>query len=362
VSRSPVKVDVALGPRGYTITIGHGLLAQAAEVITAHHPLRQAVIVTDSNVGPLYAAALAGQVGASATHIRTLTVPAGEHSKSVRQAEELWNQLLAAGTQRDATVIALGGGVVGDLAGFVAATFARGISLVQIPTSLLAQVDSSVGGKVGINLPQAKNMVGVFWQPVHVLIDLEVLGTLPDREFRAGLAEVVKYAVILDADLFSLLERNVEAVAQRSPEVLAQIVARCCQLKAQVVERDERETSGHRAILNYGHTFAHAFETLTGYGRLLHGEAVASGMHCAAELARRMDMVDAEFVRRQQDLLKALGLDTAAPSVSSSAALEVMSRDKKALGGQLRFILPRHLGAVELVADVDPHLVRQILS
>jgi 3-dehydroquinate synthase len=260
--------------------------------------------------------------------------------------------LLDQGADRQTVVVALGGGVVGDLAGFVAATFGRGLRFVQIPTTLLAQVDSSVGGKVGINLPGGKNMVGAFWQPRGVLIDVTVLGTLPDREFRAGLAEVVKYGVIRDAEFFAYLEANVEPINARDAAVLTHIVERCCRLKADVVEQDEREETGLRSILNYGHTFCHAFEAATGYEQLLHGEGVAIGMMCAARLAERLGRVDDAFVERQNRLLEAFQLPLEVPDVDREELVELMYRDKKVERGRLRFVLPTRLGHVELVRDV----------
>ncbi|HVX61811.1 MAG TPA: 3-dehydroquinate synthase, partial [Pirellulales bacterium] len=246
---------------------------------------------------------------------------------------------------------------------FVAATYARGLAFVQVPTTLLAQVDSSVGGKVGINLPGAKNMVGAFWQPLGVLIDTRVLDTLPAREYRAGLAEVVKYGVILDAEFFTYLEQNIDGLVERRPDVLQHIVARSCELKAQVVGQDEREETGVRAVLNYGHTFCHAFETLTGYEQLLHGEAVAIGMLCASRLAERMGRIDASVTARQHALLQALGLPLDVPEdLQSEAILRVMERDKKVEHGRLRFVLPSRMGSVELVGDVSPDDVRAALT
>jgi 3-dehydroquinate synthase len=268
-------------------------------------------------------------------------------------AIELWERMLDEGADRKTTVVAIGGGVIGDLAGFIAATFARGLAFVQVPTTLLAQVDSSVGGKVGINLPGAKNMVGAFWQPRGVLIDVRTLSTLPDREFRAGLAEVVKYGVIQDAEFFEYLERHVEAINQRDTAVLTHIVHRCCRLKADVVEQDECELTGLRAILNYGHTFGHAFEAATGYETMLHGEGVAIGMLCASRLAERMGRVDAAFTKRQYDLLTAFGLPTAVPEVSHEELIELMYHDKKVERGKLRFVLPSQLGHVEVVRGVE---------
>jgi 3-dehydroquinate synthase len=259
-------------------------------------------------------------------------------------------------------VVALGGGVVGDLAGFVAATFNRGLPLLMVPTTLLAMVDSSVGGKVGVNHPRGKNLIGAFHQPAGVWIDPAYLATLPEREFNSGLAEVVKYGVILDAVFFAWLEEHQGAVARRDPAAISHIVSRSCRLKADVVEQDEREETGLRAVLNYGHTFAHAFETVAGYGTWLHGEAVAAGMACAARLARRRGLLDADVPRRQADLLRSFGLPTAPLSWPADALLEVMRSDKKNVGGRLRFVLPRRLGEVALFDDVPEADVRAVLA
>jgi 3-dehydroquinate synthase len=275
-----------------------------------------------------------------------MTVDPGEGAKSIHTAELLWNSLAQMKADRKTLIVAVGGGVIGDLAGFIAATYARGLRFVQVPTTLLAQVDSSVGGKVGVNLPAAKNIVGAFWQPSGVLIDTNVLSTLPPREYVSGLAEVVKYGVILDAEFFEYLEENVAALNGRDAAVLASVVARCCRLKADVVERDEREETGLRAVLNYGHTYAHAFETVTAYGTLLHGEAVAMGMMCAARLAQSLGRVDQSFVARQENLLRILRLPVEAPQVDPQSVLEAMGRDKKTEHGRLRFVLPAHLGRV----------------
>jgi 3-dehydroquinate synthase len=290
-----------------------------------------------------------------------ISIEPGEPSKSVDMAAGLWDGLLELGADRQSVLVAVGGGVVGDLAGFIAATYARGIRFFQVPTTLLAQVDSSVGGKVGINLPTAKNMVGAFLQPLGVLIDTATLSTLPEREYVSGLGEVVKYGVILDAALFEQLEADVAGLKQRKPEVLVPIIARCCRLKADVVEQDEFERSGLRASLNYGHTYGHAFEALCGYGEVLHGEAVAIGMMCAARLAERLGRVDVAFISRQQRLQESLGLPVATPKLDADKVLDTMSHDKKTAHGRLRFVLPDRLGHVELVGDIRPEDVRAAL-
>jgi 3-dehydroquinate synthase len=308
-----------------------------------------------------HAQTVARSLSASNITVDVLVVASGEPTKSVAVAEQMWQKLLARGAGRKTVVVAVGGGVVGDLAGFVAATFARGVPYVQVPTTLLAQVDSSVGGKVAVNLPGAKNMVGAFWQPAGVLIDTDTLKTLPEREYRSGLAEVVKYGVILDATFFAYLGAHAGELLSRRHSVLHHAIERCCRLKADVVQADECETSGQRAVLNYGHTFAHALEAVTGYGQLLHGEAVAIGMMCAARLAREVGRVDDAFCRRQHALLVALGLPVALPEVDETAFLAAMQHDKKTEHGRLRFVLPSALGKVELVADVDPVAARAAL-
>jgi 3-dehydroquinate synthase len=355
------KIHVALKERSYDIEIGRGNLARAAEFLRERLPkCSRAVVITDENLAGTHAASAVKAIGGGAIKCDLLTVPAGEASKSVAQAERLWNELVRLKADRQSAVVAVGGGVVGDLAGFVAASFARGLALVQVPTSLLAQVDSSVGGKVGINLPAAKNIVGAFWQPAGVLIDLDVLATLPEREYRSGLAEVVKYGVILDADFFEYLERHTAALGSRDPAVLEEVIARCCRLKASVVERDERELTGLRAVLNYGHTFCHAIETVTGYGRYLHGEAVAIGMDCAARLAAELGRIDDALMRRQRKLLVALGLPVTMERLSVDELMTAMQRDKKVERGRLLLILPSRLGQVEVVDGVANDLVRKV--
>jgi 3-dehydroquinate synthase len=259
-------------------------------------------------------------------------------------------------------VVAVGGGVMGDLAGFVAATYARGLPLLMVPTTLLAMVDSSVGGKVGVNLRQAKNLIGAFHQPVGVWIDTATLATLPDREYRSGLAEVVKYGVILDAEFFAYLEMHADAILERDPLMVRYIIGRCCRLKADVVERDEREETGLRMVLNYGHTFAHAFETVGGYGTWLHGEAVAAGMACASALAEKQGLISAEVTQRQVRLLRRFGLPTAPEAWPIDNLIEAMRSDKKSLDGRLRFVLPRRLGEVALVDQVSDGAVRGVLQ
>jgi 3-dehydroquinate synthase len=354
-------VRVELSERGYDIGIGTGNLDGVGPLAAELVPGRHAVVITDSNVEQPHATAVATSLAAAEFQVDLVVIEPGERSKSVDTADIVWQKMLELKANRQTLVVAAGGGVVGDLAGFIAATYARGIPLLQFPTTLLAQVDSSVGGKVGVNLPRAKNMVGAFWQPEGVLIDTRVLATLPEREYRAGLAEVVKYGVILDAEFFAFLEANIEGLNSRDDDVLRFVIARCCRLKADVVEADERETSGLRAVLNYGHTFGHAIESATSYGEFLHGEAVSIGMQCASRLAEGLQRIDAEVTRRQRELLTALQLPVTVPDLDHDELIALMQHDKKAEGGQMRFVLPTRLGHVELVPDVEPALVRAAL-
>lgn len=355
-------VRVALGARSYDIQIGSGNLAELGTFVAERLRPSHAVVITDTNVAPLYTAPAKASLDSAGIRVDVALVNAGEASKSVVEANHLWEQLSDYGADRKTVVIALGGGVIGDLAGFAAATYARGLALIQVPTTLLAHVDSSVGGKVGVNLPAAKNMVGAFWQPRGVLIDCGVLQSLPEREYRAGLAEVVKYGVILDAEFFEFLEQQASALNERDPAVLKQVVARCCRLKADVVEHDETEETGLRAVLNYGHTFCHAIETVTQYGEFLHGEAVSIGMLCASRVAEYLGRVDTQFTQRQQTLLETLGLPVQVPPLNRDELLRAMQHDKKVLHGRLRFVLPTRLGHVELVEGVSEGTVRDALD
>jgi 3-dehydroquinate synthase len=356
------SVHINLAERSYDIRLGTGMLSESGRIVLELVPgVTHAVVITDENVRRPHGEAVAAALAEADVRIDMIVVEPGEASKSIGVAEGLWNGLLELGADRKSLVVAVGGGVVGDLAGLIAATYARGVRFFQIPTSLLAQVDSSVGGKVGVNLPGAKNMVGAFLQPAGVLIDTATLDTLAEREYRSGLAEVVKYGVILDAEFFDYLESHVEGLNNRDPAVLVPTVARCCRLKADVVEQDEREESGLRAVLNYGHTFAHAYETLSGYGELLHGEAVAIGMVNAARLAERLGRIEGDLARRQEALLRALNLPVDTPKLDHDEILRVMQRDKKVQHGRLRFVLPDRIGHVVLVGDVPEDAVRVAL-
>jgi 3-dehydroquinate synthase len=291
----------------------------------------------------------------------TLLVPAGERYKSLDTAGRLYGDLIQRKVDRKAVIVALGGGVIGDLAGFVASTYQRGIRFAQVPTSLLAQVDSSIGGKVGVNHPLGKNMIGLFLQPQVVLIDPGTLTTLPPRELRSGLAEVIKYGVIWDESFFDYLESHVDQIMRLAPEAMQYIIHRSCQIKAHVVEQDERE-GGLRAILNFGHTAAHAVETYTSYERYTHGEAVSIGMVVAARLAHGMGMLRAEPVHRLTRMLERYDLPTHLPKADPGVLMSLMDTDKKAIAGQVRFVLPRALGKVELVNDIPRDILRRALK
>lgn len=357
-------VRVNLGPRSYDIALTSGNLAAGFGPFAraALPKSKLALVVSDTNTQP-HALAVEQSLKAAGFGTALARVPAGEESKSQAELSRLYDALYDLAADRGTAVVAVGGGVVGDLAGFAAASYNRGLPLLMVPTTLLSMVDSSVGGKTGINHPKGKNLIGAFHQPAGVWIDAATLDTLPEREFRSGLAEVVKYGVILDVEFFRWLEANTGAVRARDPKAFLPVIARSCQLKAAVVEKDEREETGLRAVLNYGHTFAHAFETVGGYGAWLHGEAVAAGMMCASRLAEKLGMIDGDLSRRQNTLLAAFDLPTAPkPGWDTDALLAVMRRDKKAAAGKLRFILPTRIGEVKLVGDIDEALVRDVLE
>ena len=340
--------------RSYTIHVGDTILQDIGGLLKTDC-VQRAVIVSDQSVNATHAKTVAEALQDAAITIDHLTIPSGEASKSLAEAERLWNEFARLKIDRKTAILAVGGGVIGDLTGFVAATFSRGLDFWQVPTTLVAQVDSAIGGKTGVNLPAGKNLVGAFWQPRGVVADISTLTTLPDREYVSGLAEVVKYGMILDTDFFHWLEDNALRVRDREKRSVAHIVRRSAELKTLVVERDEREITGLRACLNYGHTFAHAFETATGYGTLLHGEAVSLGMMAAARLACSLNRINQLVVDRQQKLLKTLGLPVstlALNGIENDDLLGIMSRDKKSIGGKLRFILPSTIGEVETVDNV----------
>ena len=350
-------VNVELGDRSYPIYIGSGLLESALDqLVTKHVDTRRAVVITNPTVKDYYLDALAQ---ATDWQLDVFTMPDGEAHKDLASYGDAMDFLMAHRHTRDTCILALGGGVVGDLAGFVAATYLRGVDFVQIPTTLLAQVDSSVGGKTAVNHPAGKNMIGAFYQPRCVVMDLDVLKTLPRREYAAGLAEIVKYGVIWDAELFAFLEDHAEALLAQDRQCLAHVIQRSCEIKAQVVAQDERE-GGLRAILNFGHTFGHAIENLAGYGAWLHGEAVAMGMVMAAHYSAALGYIDDAAVSRITGLLEKMQLPTTLQSeVRVVEMIDAMGMDKKAVGKHLRFIVATGIGNVKLhtTKPTDEHLL-----
>jgi len=344
-------LNVALGSRSYPIYIGAGLFARP-ELIVEKLAQKKAAIVTNSTIAPLYLAPLKHALEAGGVSVVSIVLADGEAHKNWETLNRIFDALLEHRCERGTTLIALGGGVIGDLAGFAAATYQRGVPYIQVPTTLLAQVDSAVGGKTAINHPLGKNMVGAFYQPLAVVSDTDTLATLPPRELAAGLAEVIKYGLIRDPAFFEWLENNITRLVRREPEAMAYAIERSCANKAEVVARDERE-SGPRALLNLGHTFGHAIEAGTGYGAWLHGEAVAAGMVLAAKLSRRLGHISAEDARRAGALLAAAGLPVQAPALGLERYLELMGHDKKVEGGRIRFVLLKRIGEA-FVSDQVP--------
>ena len=333
------RVEIDLGDRSYPILIGGELLSDAHTWAPQANRKAVAVVVTNVTVDKLYAATLVAALTPHFARVRTLALPDGEVYKDLAHLNLIFDELLGQEADRNTVLFALGGGVVGDMTGFAAACYMRGVPFVQVPTTLLAQVDSSVGGKTAVNHPLGKNMIGAFYQPQQVVCDLGVLDTLPDREMSAGLAEVIKYGASIDVDFLGWLERNIDALRARDRAALTHAVRRCCEIKAHVVGADEKE-AGLRAILNFGHTFGHAIEAGLGYGEWLHGEGVGCGMVMAAELSARLGLVSTAFARRIEALIERAGLPVRGPaSLTPARYIELMRVDKKALGGDIRFVL-----------------------
>lgn len=356
-------VKVPLGDRSYNILIGRDLLAQVGVECSKLQLGRRCAIISDRNVAPRFAKAARRSLARAGFDSFLITVPAGETAKSIKTVQACYDQLASHRLERKSFIVALGGGVVGDLAGFVAATYLRGIAFVQVPTTLLAQVDSSVGGKVGVNLKAGKNLVGAFYQPRMVLCDFDTLKTLPDREYRAGLAEVIKYGIIYDAALFRQLEIGMAKLLKRDAKTLAEIVARCCEIKADVVGQDETE-SGVRAILNFGHTIGHALEAISGYGKYLHGEAISIGQVAAAKLSARLSGLPANDVERITNLFQSAGLPIIVKLSSAQLGklCAAMKLDKKVSAGEIKFVLAQKIGKVEFGLKVPQELVRETLN
>lgn len=362
VQAGPERLDVSLGRRSYPILIGPGVLGRVGEVLGEVQGEGKILLVSSPPIHDLFGTKVAQSLEAAGREYTVELIPDGEESKSLQTAEHLYDRALGYGLDRTSCFLALGGGVVGDITGFVAATFMRGVSFVQIPTTLLSQVDSSVGGKVAVNHPRGKNMIGAFHQPRAVFIDTGTLETLPQRDYLAGIAEIIRYGAALDAEFFDYLEDNMQALLDKDPVVLQHCIRTSCAIKARVVAADERETSGLRSHLNYGHTFAHAIETVTGYSRYRHGEAVAIGMVMAARLAERLGLTTAEETRRQEELIASAGLPVAAEGADPEKVVAAMAQDKKAEGGNVRFVLTEKIGSVNIYDGIAHEILVEIVS
>ena len=353
-------LTVNLGDRSYPIHIGPGLLGRS-ELITPNLQQMRAVVVTNTTVGPLYLERFSQTLSGAGIRVESVVLPDGEEYKNWQTLNTIFDALLTNRAERKTTLVALGGGVIGDLTGFAAACYQRGMPFIQVPTTLLAQVDSSVGGKTGINHPQGKNMIGAFYQPQLVLADTDTLNTLPDRELSAGLAEIIKYGLIRDLPFLEWLEANMEQLVARDAEALAYAIRRSCENKAEVVAADERE-AGQRALLNLGHTFGHAIEAGMGYGVWLHGEGVSAGTMLAADLSRRMGLITETDVARIGALFRRAKLPIAAPNLGYQAYMDFMAVDKKVEAGRIRFVLLRRLGEAFVSGDYDSGVLHATLT
>ena len=353
------RLNLDLGPRSYSVFIGAGLLGRS-DLFDTGLAGNQVMVVSNETVAPLYLEDLKKALGDR--DIRVTILPDGERFKTLDEFAKILDALVEARFARDCTVVALGGGVVGDMAGFAAACYQRGVAHIQVPTTLLAQVDSSVGGKTGVNHPHGKNMIGAFHQPSCVIADTETLSTLPSREFRAGLGEIIKYGLLWDREFFTWQEAHMPKLLARDRDCLRTVIYRSCQIKAEMVSADETE-SGVRTLLNLGHTFGHAIEAGLGFGTWLHGEAVAAGLCLAADLSSRLGRIDADDVVRVEKLVESTGLPIRAPAeLSTDRMLELMAVDKKIKGGKLRLVLLNAIGKAELDGDFDPHALRETLE
>ena len=351
-------VPVNLGTRSYSIVVEPGALATVGERLRALGVGRRAALVTDAGILRLHGGAVAASLKDAGYIVTVIEVPEGETAKTLAVAEHCWDRLLTAGIDRSSTVLGLGGGAVGDLAGFVAATYMRGVNFVTLPTTVLAQVDASIGGKTAVDHPKAKNLIGAFHQPRLVVVDPAVARTLPERDFRSGLAEIVKHGIVLERAYFDEVERDAARLLARELDVLDRVIGGSCRLKASVIERDPEEKSELRFALNYGHTIGHALEAVTGFERWTHGEAVSLGIVAEARLARRLGLADEATVARQERLLGAVGLPVRAERLDVDAVLTAITHDKKARDGRVPFVLAPSLGAFRVVYDVPPAEVR----
>jgi 3-dehydroquinate synthase len=357
-----VLIPVSLGARSYAIVVERGGLATIGARLRALEVGSRAAVVTSASILRLFGKTVTASLEEAGFKVTVVDVPEGESAKTLAVADQCWNALLAAQLDRTSTVLALGGGAVGDLAGFVAATYMRGLNFVQLPTTVLAQVDASIGGKTAIDHPAAKNLIGIFYQPRLVVVDPSTATTLPDRDYRSGLAEIVKHGIVLDAAYFADLEASVADILGRDGNTLERIIGGSCRLKAGVIERDPEEKSELRFALNYGHTVGHALEAATAFGRWTHGEAVSLGIVAEARLAARLGIAGPETVERQERLLAALGLPVSTGSVDADAVLAAIRRDKKARDGHVPFVLAPSIGAFRVVYDVGQDDVRAILA
>lgn len=356
------KIRVDLGERSYDISIGSNILDTIGDNLKSFGLSPTIAIVSNTTVYPLYGKRVSASIKKAGFDAITVTIPDGEEYKDLLWAQHIYDELLKAKLDRSSALIALGGGVIGDITGFAASTYMRGISYIQVPTTLLAQVDSSVGGKTGVNHKLGKNMIGTFWQPRLVWIDVDTLKTLPLRELLAGLAEVIKYGVIWDEKLFDFLEINKNKILNLDRDALTYIIKRSCEIKAEVVSKDERE-SGLRAILNYGHTIGHAIETVTGYTRYLHGEAVAIGMCIEARLSTMLKFIDDNKVLRIKSLIDSYGLPSGMPAdIDINNILSSIQLDKKVIAGELKFILPERIGSVKIHKGVAEKSIKDLLK
>lgn len=355
------RLNIDLGERSYDILLGPELLAKVGDSLSKILKPSRIVLITHPFLFQLYGGKILSGIKDQGWATDIIEVPEGETSKTLKQAELIYDRLLELKCDRKSVLVALGGGVIGDLVGFVAATYQRGIPFVQVPTTLLSQVDSSVGGKTAVNHPKGKNMVGAFYQPRLVMADLDTLQSLPKNEFRAGLAEVIKYGVISDARFFEYLEKNAEKILRLDKECLAHIIKTSCSIKAQVVEKDERE-SHYRMILNFGHTLGHAIEALTGYSQFIHGEAVAIGMVYAAKLSQQLGRCPEEIPKRIMGLVKKCGLPADFPDLDPQAVIESLYHDKKTMNNKIKFILVKEIGKIEIVDDMSEADIIKLLQ
>ena len=356
------KIRVELGERSYNILVGNGTLKDIGKTLEKFEFSNKVALISNPTVYDLYGKTVSVSLQDSGYELTEVLIPDGEEYKSLAYAEKIYEALLKAKLDRKSALIALGGGVIGDITGYAASTYMRGIDFIQLPTTLLAQVDSSVGGKTGVNHPLGKNMIGTFWQPRFVSIDTATLRTLPRREFLSGLGEVIKYGVIWDKEFFVFLEKNREKILQLEPASLTHIIRRSCEIKSDVVSKDERE-AGLRAILNYGHTIGHAVETLTGYKKYLHGEAVAVGMYMEAKLSHQLGLINNEEVLRIKALISSYELPSEMPGeIEISDLIETMQIDKKTVAGKMHFVLPEKVGSVKIHREIAAEEIKRLLE